>query len=97
MHQVNGDMKLDGDCNDLTLSEIKGSVTQNGQIVGDVHIETVSGAVHLHTPVTEVEIASLPGDMTLDSDDLRVNEATGAVRVTTHAKDVDLNQIYGDT
>lgn len=97
MHQVNGDVKLDGDCNDLTLSEIKGSVTQNGQIMGDVHIETVSGAVHLHTPVTEVEIASLPGDMTLDSDNLRVNEATGAVRVTTHAKDVDLNQIYGDT
>ena len=72
MHQVNGDVKLDGDCNDLTLSEIKGSITQNGQILGDVHIEMVSGAVHLHTSVTEVEIASLPGDMTLDSDDLHV-------------------------
>ena len=37
------------------------------------------------------------GDLTLNSDDLRVTEATGQVRVTTHSKDVDLSQIYGDT
>ena len=97
IHQANGDVKLDGDCDDLTLSEIKGSVTQNGEIDGDAHIEDVTGGVHLHTSVTDLEIAALPGDMTLDSDDLRVNEATGVVHVTTHAKDVDLNQIYGDT
>ena len=97
IHQADGDIKLEGDCNDLTLSDIKGRVTQNGQLEGDVHIENVSGGVHLHTSVTDVEIAALPGDMTLDSDDLRVNEATGAVHVVTHAKDVDLNQIYGDT
>lgn len=97
IHQEVGDVKLDGNCDDLTLSEIKGRITQNGEIEGDVHIENVSGGVHLHTSVTDLEIAALPGDMTLDSDDLRVNEATGAVRVTTHAKDVDLNQIYGDS
>ena len=39
----------------------------------------------------------LPGDLTLNSDDLRVTQAKGQVRVTTHAKDVDLSQIYGDT
>lgn len=97
IHQANGDINLDGDCDDLTLSDINGRVTQSGQLEGDVHIENVSGGVHLHTSVTNLEIAALPGDVTLDSDDLRVNEATGAVHVTTHAKDVDLNQIYGDS
>lgn len=96
-HQINGDLTTDGNCNDVTLSEIRGSVAVNGEIFGDVHIENVSGAVKIRTSVTNVELASLPGDLTLDSDDLRVNEATGAVRVTTHAKDVDLNQIYGDS
>jgi DUF4097 and DUF4098 domain-containing protein YvlB len=42
-------------------------------------------------------VAELPGDLTLNSDDLRVTEAKGQVRVTTHSKDVDLSQIYGDT
>ncbi|HEX3891860.1 MAG TPA: DUF4097 family beta strand repeat-containing protein [Terracidiphilus sp.] len=96
-HGVNGDLSADGNCNDVTFSEIKGQVNLNGEIFGDVHMESLAGPLHLHTSVTELQLAALPGDMTLDSDDLRVTEAKGAVRVTTHAKDVDLSQIYGDT
>jgi len=96
-HQVDGDLSSDGDINDLTLSEIKGKVTQTGEILGDVHIENVGGSIHLHTSVTDLQVGGLPGDLTLNSDDLRVTEATGQVRVTTHSKDVDLSQIYGDT
>jgi DUF4097 and DUF4098 domain-containing protein YvlB len=96
-HQVDGDLITDGDCNDLTLSEIKGKIVQNGEILGDVHIENIGGPVHLHTSVTDLQLASLPGDLTLNSDDLRVAEAKGPVHVTTHSKDVDLNQIYGDS
>jgi DUF4097 and DUF4098 domain-containing protein YvlB len=96
-HQIDGDLTADGNCNDLTFSEIKGKVTVNGEIFGDVHMENITGPLHLHTSVTELELATLPGDMTLNSDDLRVTEAKGQVRVSTHAKDVDLSQIYGDT
>ncbi len=95
-HQVNGDLTADGNCNDVTFSEITGKVTMNGDIFGDVHMENIANGVHLHTSVTELELASLPGDMTLDSDDLHVNQAKGEVRVTTRAKDVDLNQVAGD-
>jgi DUF4097 and DUF4098 domain-containing protein YvlB len=96
-HDIQGDLTLQGDVNDITLSEIHGTVTQNGGLLGDVHMETISGPVHLHTSVTTLDVAALPGDLTLDSDDLRVTEAQGAVHVTTHAKDVDLSQIYGDS
>jgi DUF4097 and DUF4098 domain-containing protein YvlB len=96
-HQVDGDLTTDGDCNDLTLSEIKGKITQNGEILGDVHMENVSGSIHLHTSVTDLELASLPGDLTLNSDDLRIAEASGPVHVVTHSKDIDLSQIYGDS
>jgi len=96
-HDVQGDVTADGDLNDLTLSEIKGRIAQNGEILGDVHVETASGPIHLHTSITDLQVAELPGDLTLDSEDLRVNEAKGQVRVTTHSKDIDLSQIYGDT
>ena len=96
-HQVDGDLTADGDLNDFTLSEIKGKVTQSGEILGDVHLENVSGAIHLHTHITDVQVASLPGDLTLNTDDLRVTEAKGPVHVVTHSKDIDLSQIYGDS
>lgn len=96
-HQVTGDVTTDGNCGDLTLSEIKGQVTVNGDIFGDAHFENVTGPIKVRTSVTELDLASLPGELTLDSDDLRVSEAKGTVHVTTRAKDVDLNQIYGDS
>jgi len=95
-HQVEGDITLD-DCNDLTLSDIKGKITQSGQIRGDVHVENVTGPIHLHTSVTDLQVAGLPGDLTLDSDDLHVNEAKGQVRIVTHSKDIDISQVYGDS
>ena len=60
-------------------------------------MENLAGPVHLHTSVTDLQLGALPGDMTLNDEDLRVTEAKGPVRVTTHAKNVDLSQIYGDT
>jgi DUF4097 and DUF4098 domain-containing protein YvlB len=96
-HQVTGDIVADGNSNNLTFSEIQGRITVNGEIFGEVHMENVSAPVDLHTSVTDLQIASLPGEMTLDSDDLRVVEAKGPVHVVTHDKDVSLTQIYGDS
>ena len=96
-HMVDGDITADGRCNDLTLSEVKGKVALNGDIFGEAHMENLTGPVHLHTSVTDLEMAGLPGDMTLNDDDLRVTEAKGQVRVITHSKNIDLTQIYGDT
>jgi len=96
-HQITGDVTADGRCNDLTLSEIKGKVTINGDIFGEAHMENLAGPIHLHTSVTDLQMAELPGDMTLNDDDLRVTEAKGEVRVKTHSKNVELAQIYGDT
>ncbi len=96
-HQVQGDITVDGHCNDLTFSEIKGKVALSGEIFGEVHMENVTGPISLHTSVTDLQVAALPGDLTLNPDDLRVTEAKGQVRVSTHSKDVDLSQIYGDS
>jgi DUF4097 and DUF4098 domain-containing protein YvlB len=95
-HDIQGDMTLDGDSSDITFSEITGKVTQSGEIFGGAHMENIHGPLHMHTSRTDIELAELPGDLTLDSGDLRVNQAKGQTRVVTHSKDIDLNQIYGD-
>jgi DUF4097 and DUF4098 domain-containing protein YvlB len=96
-HQVQGDVTVDGHCNDLTLTDVQGKVALNGEFWGDVYIKNISGTVNLHTSVTELQLAALPGDLSLNSDDLRLNQAKGQVRVVTHSKDIDLSQISGDS
>ena len=90
-------MTLEGDVNDITVSDIKGGIAQNGDIPGDVSMENVTGPVHLRTSVTTVDAVQLPGELILNDDDLRVIGAKGQVHVTTHSKDVDLSQIDGDS
>jgi DUF4097 and DUF4098 domain-containing protein YvlB len=96
-HQVTGDITADGKCNDLTLSEVKGKVTINGDIFGETHFENLTGGVHLHTSITDLQFGDLPGDLTLNDEDLHITEAKGGVRVTTHSKNIDLAQVSGDT
>jgi DUF4097 and DUF4098 domain-containing protein YvlB len=94
---VQGDLTLEGNVNDITLSDIKGGVSQNGAIPGDVSMENVAGPVHVHTAITTVDVAELSGDLTMNSDDLRIAGAKGGVHVKTRSKDVDLSQIMGDS
>jgi len=97
VHQVDGDLIADGNTNDLTISEIKGRFSIHGDMFGEVRVENVTGPVSVHTSRTDVQIASLPGELTFDSDNLHVNESKGLVHVITRSKDIDLNQIYGDS
>src|SRR5579863_299556 len=94
---IQGDVTMEGDVDDITLTGIKGGISQNGDIPGDVSMENVTGPVHLHTSVTSLDAAALPGSLTLNDDDLRIAGAKGDLHVTTHSKDVDLSQIEGDT
>lgn len=95
-HQIQGDIRADGNCNNLTFSDIQGRITTSGEILGEVHMANVSAPISLHTSVTDLQVASLPGELMLDNDNLRVEEAKGAVHVMTHDKDVSLTAIYGD-
>jgi DUF4097 and DUF4098 domain-containing protein YvlB len=96
-HEIKGDVNGDGPCNDLTLSEITGKVGLNCDYFDQMHIEHVTGQIHFRTSKTDVQLAELPGDLTLSDSDLHINEAKGAVRVITHSRDIELSQIYGDT
>jgi hypothetical protein len=96
-HDVTGDITADGRCNDLTLSEVHGKVAVNGDIFGEAHLENLTGGVHIHTSKTDVQFGDLPGDLTLNDDDLNVTEAHGGVRITTRSKNIALTQVSGDT
>jgi DUF4097 and DUF4098 domain-containing protein YvlB len=47
--------------------------------------------------VTTLDAVELPGELTLNDDDLRIIGAKGEVHVATHSKDVDLSQVDGDS
>ncbi len=96
-HDITGDVSTNGECNDFTITEVKGKVSLNCASVSQVHFENISGAVHIDSRNNQASADSLPGDLTLNDDELRITEARGSVNVKTHSRNVELNEIYGNT
>jgi len=93
---IHGDLNLSGRMEDVSISQIGGSATLNGDFFGDVHLEKISGPMRFHSSRTDCQAAKLSGSMSLDGDDLTINNAVGPIAVTTHAKDITLHRVSGD-
>ena len=95
-HNVQGRVLVDGHGDDVTLSEIQGAATINGDFFGDIHLEQMASDVHYHSSQTSLEIPHLQGALTLDKSDLSISQASGPLRIIARSKDIDLTQIAGD-
>lgn len=94
--EITGNITVNGHMNDVTVSHITGTATLDGEFFGDVHLDTISSAVHLHSSRTDIQAAQLSGTTTLDDDDLTIDGASGPVSVATKAKDISLRHVTGD-
>jgi DUF4097 and DUF4098 domain-containing protein YvlB len=81
---------------DVSISDVHGRVALDGDFFGDTNLAHIPAPVHFHSSRTDVEVASVPGDLSIDSGDLQLNNALGPARVTTSAKDVECTAIAGD-
>lgn len=94
--QVSGDVSVQGRVDEVTVSDVKGGVRLNGDFSDSLRLSKIGKSVSFKSSRTELEFTKLGGDLDLDSGDLRADNLTGPVRVSTRAKDVSLTGIAGD-
>lgn len=94
-HNIAGTVAIDGRMDDVTLTDIKSDVSLNGDFFGNMHLQNITGPLNLHSSRTDITIASVAGDLTLDSGDLNFKNVTGPVRVVTRSKDVEATSVHG--
>ena len=95
-HAITGDLSLQGRLDDVSISDVQGKVGLEGDFFGDTNLAHIASSVHFHSSRTNVEAIMIPGDLSIDSGDLQLNNATGPVRISTSAKDVECSGITGD-
>src|SRR5271154_3089223 len=95
-HAVSGALTLQGRLDDVSISDVQGKVALDGDFFGDTDLAHIAAPVHFHSTRTDLEVASIPGDLAIDSGDLQLNNATGPARISTSAKDVECSAISGD-
>lgn len=95
-NHVSGDVSLDGRIGDSELSAIGGNVTLNGDYFGDTSLSQIGKFVRFNSSRTNMEMGALPGELKMDSGDLRVQSATGNFSIRTRSKDIHLENIGGN-
>jgi hypothetical protein len=93
---VSGNITLDGRIEDTNISDVRGSVNMSGDYFGDMNVSKVAKNVTFKTSRTDLQLAALNGEMTIQSDDLRMTQVSGPVDLSTRDKRVSLEEVSGD-
>jgi len=94
--QIAGDVDISGHVDDVTLDEVAGSVRLNGDFYEDVRLSKIAKTVIFKTSRSDMEIASVPGEIEIASDQVRGSQLDGPSRVMTSSKDIHLEEVSGD-
>ncbi len=96
VNKISGDLNVDGRVNDSAISDVSGAVRLNGDFFGNLTLSKIGKGVSFKSSRTDLEVAKLDGDMTMQSGDLRADGLVGPIHVVTRAKDIHLDNVSGD-
>ena len=94
--KIAGDLDIDGRIDNVTIDEIAGAVHLTGDFFEDMRLSKIAKTVTFKSSRSDMEIASVPGDLEISSDTVRGNDFTGPSRVNTRSKDIHLEDVNGD-
>lgn len=96
-HNITGNVSLRGLCQDLTVLDIVGQVSLEGDFYGTTHLEQIKGGVRFHTSRTDFQVARLDGEVEISPDaSLTVDHAAGPALLKTTNRNITMDRIDGD-
>jgi hypothetical protein len=96
VQQVTGDVQVGGRISEVTVADVKGSAQLEGEFQESVKLERIAKTVTFKSSRTDMEFSHIAGSLDLDSEDLRADQITGPIHLTTRSKNVRLDAVSGD-
>jgi DUF4097 and DUF4098 domain-containing protein YvlB len=96
IEQIAGNVHIEGRLNEVSLSDVSGTAQLDGEFQESVKLSRIKKNVIFKSSRTDMEFSKIDGDLDLDSDDLRAEQITGPLRLTTRSKNIHLDAVSGD-
>lgn len=96
VQQITGDVHVGNRLNEVSVSDVKGSLQLEGEFQESVKLERIAKTVTFKSSRTDMEFSRLDGSLDLDSDELRADQVTGPLHLTTRSKNIRLDSVAGD-
>ena len=86
--ELKGGFTLQGKGSDLELISVAGPVTINGEYSGTLEFRSLASPLRFTSARTEFRAEAIPGTVTMDLGDLRLNNVAGPVHFQTSSRDI---------
>jgi DUF4097 and DUF4098 domain-containing protein YvlB len=93
---VHGDVAMNGHFGDINVSDVTGALSMNGDFPGDLNLRNIDGQLRFHSNRTDLEVARIADQLTIDSGDLHGASLAGPFNLKTRDFNVDLTNVSGD-
>jgi len=93
---VQGNVNMNGTFGDINVSAVKGQLSMNGDFPGELNLRVITGGLRFHSSRTDMDVASIVDQLTIDSGDLHGSYLVGPFRLKTKDFNVDLANVSGD-
>jgi DUF4097 and DUF4098 domain-containing protein YvlB len=94
--KITGDLDVEGRTDNISVDECGGAVHLNGDIFQDIRLSKIAKTVSFKSSRSDMEIASVPGEIEISTDSVRGTDLSGPSRVVTRSKEIHLEDVSGD-
>jgi len=94
--RITGNVTMSGQVDDSSIADVSGEVKLTGDFYGDMQLSKLAKGFTFHSSRTELQMAKLDGDFSMNPGDLRANSLTGPVRLMTKSTDIHLDDLSGE-
>ena len=92
---VAGNLRVNGRGREIDVSDVGGDATVDGEFFGPIRVRNVAKTTHYVSQRSDLTLVRLTGRLELGSEGLEVSDVGGAAKLTTHNKDMDIENVAG--
>lgn len=96
-HNITGNVSVQGHADDMTVTDVAGQTSFEGEFYGDTHMERLHGPVTFHTNRTDLSLVRLDGELNISpKSDLTADQIVGPTTIRTRSRNITFDRIAGD-
>jgi len=99
---VAGNVRLTGQGDDVEIADVTGDATVDGAFIGSIRVRNVAKTTRYtlryglrRLSWSDISVTHMTGRLELDAGDISLSGVTGAAKVMTHNKDIDVENVAG--
>ncbi len=95
INDIAGNVHISGKGDEVDVSDITGDMSIDGEFFGPVTIRNVSKTTRYVSQKADITLEHMTGRLSLESGQIEISDVTGAAKIRTSNKDLDVENVGG--